>query len=182
MPYIIALGVTILALVFWIRSVQRSFVALDENTKNAMSQIGVQLSSRWDALTTILDLTKGYAAHEYKNLTNTIIERRSITNDSSPDDVINQEYMIAKAMVKIMAMADRYTDIKADETYTKTMDAVNQYESMVRISRLIYNDSVTKFNRAIRMFPAFLIAGMLGFSKRVYLAEVDEKAQSGFIM
>ena len=176
MLYIIVLGVIIVTLVFWTISVQRSFVVLDENINNAMSQIGVQLSSRWDALTSLLDLTKGYASHEYNTLTETIKARRSITKDSSPDDVRKQENIIAEAMGKIMAVAESYPDLKADKTYIKTMDAVNQYENMVRASRLIYNDSVTKLNRAIRMFPASMIAGILGFSKRAYLEAVDEKA------
>jgi LemA protein len=176
MLYIIAFGVLIVILVLWIISVQRSFVALDENINNAMSQIGVQISSRWDALTSLLDLTKGYAAHEYNTITDTIKARRSITKDSSPDDIKKQENIIAEAMGKIMAVAESYPDLKADATYIKTMDGVNQYENMVRTSRLIYNDSVTKLNRAIRMFPAVMIAGVLGFSKRIYLEAVDEKA------
>ncbi len=176
MPYIIAFGVIVVTLVFWIISMQRSFVVLDENINNSMSQIGVQISSRWDALTSVLDLTKGYATHEYETLTQTIKARRSITKDSSPDDIKKQENIIAEAMGKIMAVAESYPDLKADKTYIKTMDAVNQYENMVRTSRLIYNDSVTKLNRAIRMFPASMIAGILGFSKRTYLEAVDEKS------
>jgi len=176
MPYLITIAIVIVMIVLWIISIQRSFVILDENINNAMSQIGVQISSRWDALTSLLDLTKGYAEHEYKTLTETIKARRSITKDSSPEDINKQENIIAEAMGKIMAVAESYPDLKADKTYTKTMDAVNQYENMVRTSRLIYNDSVTKLNRAIRMFPASMIAGMLGFSKRVYLESVEEKA------
>ncbi len=176
MLYIIGSGIIILILILWIISVQRSFVVLDENINNAMSQIGVQLSSRWDALTSLLDLTKGYAVHEYQTLTETIKARRSITKDSSPEDINKQENVIAEAMGKIMAVAESYPDLKADKTYIKTMDAVNQYENMVRTSRLIFNDSVTKLNRAIRMFPASLIAAMLGFSKRGYLEAVDDKA------
>jgi len=176
MIYIIAAGVVVLILILWIVSVQRTFVAMDENINNAMSQIGVHLSSRWDALTSLLDLTKGYAAHEYETLTQTIKARRSITKDSTPEDINKQENVIAEAMGKIMAVAESYPDLKADATYIKTMDGVNQYENMVRTSRLIYNDSVTKLNRAIRMFPALLIAGALGFSKRAYLEAVENKA------
>ncbi|HEY5587247.1 MAG TPA: LemA family protein [Ruminiclostridium sp.] len=175
MLYIIAFGVIIVILVSWIISVQRSFVVLDENINNAMSQIGVQLSSRWDALTSLLDLTKGYASHEYETMTETIKARRSITKDSSPGDITKQENIIVEAMGKIMAVAENYPDLKADKTYIKTMDAVNQYENMLRTSRLIYNDSVTKLNRAIRMFPASMIAGIIGFAKRTYLEAVDEK-------
>lgn len=176
MIYAISFLAIIVTLVFWIISVQRTFVAFDENINNAMSQIGVQLSSRWDALTSLLDLTKGYAEHEYKTLTETIKARRSITRDSSPDDIKKQENIITEAMGKIMAVAESYPNLKADQTYIKSMDAVSQYENMVRASRLIYNDSVTKLNRAIRMFPASLIAGILGFSKRDYLEALDEKA------
>ena len=123
-----------------------------------------------------MDLTKGYATHEYETITQTIKARRSITKDSSPDDVRKQENIIVEAMGKIMAVAESYPNLKADGTYIKTMDAVNQYENMVRTSRLIYNDSVTKLNRAIRMFPASIIAGMIGFSKRAYLEAAEEKA------
>ena len=173
---LILLVTVFVLLIFWVISVQRFFVALDENINNAMSQIGVQLSSRWDALSSLLNLTKGYAAHEYNTLTETIKARRPITRESSPDDITKQENIIVEAMGKIMAVAESYPDLKADATYIKTMDGVNQYEKMVRTSRLLYNDSVTKLNRAIRMFPASMIAGLLGFTKRLYLESEQEKS------
>ena len=176
MLYILGPVVIIVVLVFWVISSQRTFVVLDENINNAMSQIGVQLSSRWDALSALLELTKGYSAHEYQTITDTIKARRSITRDSSPDDVKVQENMIVEALGKIMAVAESYPELKADQTYLKTMDSVDQYENMVRASRLIYNDSVTKLNRAIRMFPASLIAGILGFAQRTYLEADNDKS------
>ena len=57
------------------------------------------------------------------------------------------------------------------------MDAVNTYENMVRTSRMVYNDSVTKLNRQIRMFPISIVAGMLGFSQRDYLEEISAKSE-----
>lgn len=54
-----------MALILWIISVQRALVVVDENINNKMSQIGVVLSSRWDAVTLLLELTKGYDKHEY---------------------------------------------------------------------------------------------------------------------
>ncbi len=170
---IIALVVLI---VLWVISTQRSLVTFDENVNNSMSQIGVQLSSRWDALTALLELTKGYAAHEYSTITDTIKLRRTITRDSSPEDVIQQENIIADALGRIMAIAENYPELKADQTYITTMDSVNLYENMVRTSRQVYNDSVTKLNRAIRMFPTSLIAAPLGFSQRDYLEAVPGKS------
>ena len=79
-------------------------------------------------------------------------------------------------MGKIMAVAESYPELKANQNYIKTMDSVNEYENMVRKSRLIYNDSVTKLNRAIRMFPASIAAGILNITSRDYLEASDKKA------
>ena len=161
----------------WVMSTQRRLVVMDENINNAMSQIGVQLSSRFDALTALLDLAKGYAAHESQTLIETIKSRRSvITAKSTPHDVLRQEGVISEALGRISMVAERYPELKADKGYAKCMDAVDSYEKMVRTSRLIYNDSVTKLNREIRMFPVSLIAGMLGFRQRDYLEAREDKA------
>lgn len=174
-PIIIALLVILLA--GWVMSTQRRLVVMDENINNAMSQIGVQLSSRFDALTALLDLAKGYAAHESQTLIETIKSRRSvITAKSTPQDVLQQEGVISEALGRISMVAERYPELKADKGYAKCMDAVDSYEKMVRTSRLIYNDSVTKLNREIRMFPVSLIAGMLGFRQRDYLEAREDKA------
>ena len=161
----------------WVMFTQRRLVVMDENINNAMSQIGVQLSSRFDALTALLDLAKGYAAHESQTLIETIKSRRSvITAKSTPQDVLQQEGVISEALGRISMVAERYPELKADKGYAKCMDAVDSYEKMVRTSRLIYNDSVTKLNREIRMFPVSLIAGMLGFRQRDYLEAREDKA------
>jgi LemA protein len=161
----------------WVISTQRRLVVLDENISNAMSQIGVQLSSRFDALTALLDLTKGYAQHESETMIETVKSRRSvITAKSTPEDVLHQEGVISEALGRIAMVTERYPELKADRNYIKTMDAVETFENMVRTSRLIYNDSVTKLNREIRMFPVSIIAGMLGFQQRQYLEENPAKA------
>ena len=169
MGYII-IGAIIAFLIIWIISVQRKLAGMDENINNAMSQIGVQLSSRFDALTALLDLTKGYAAHESQTLIETIKSRRSdITATSTPEDVLKQEGVISEALGRISMVAEQYPELKANENYTKCMNAVDSYEKMVRTSHLIYNDSVTKLNRELRMFPTSLVGGVLGFSQREYL-------------
>ena len=170
MTILIIIALLVVLLAGWVMSTQRRLVVMDENINNAMSQIGVQLSSRFDALTALLDLAKGYAAHESQTLIETIKSRRSvITAKSTPQDVLQQEGVISEALGRISMVAERYPELKADKGYAKCMDAVDSYEKMVRTSRLIYNDSVTKLNREIRMFPVSLIAGMLGFRQRDYL-------------
>lgn len=178
LPTLIVIIAIAAVMVLWTISTQRKLVVLDENISNAMSQIGVQLSSRFDALTALLDLTKGYAKHESETLIETIKSRRSvITAKSAPDDVLRQEGIISEALGRIAMVTEQYPELAANQTYIKTMDAVQTFENMVRTSRLIYNDSVTKLNREIRMFPVSMIAGMLGFRQREYLVEQADRGK-----
>ncbi len=90
--------------------------------------------------------------------------------------MLRQEGVISEALGRIAMVTEQYPELKANQTYIKTMDAVQTFENMVRTSRLIYNDSVTKLNREIRMFPVSMAAGMLGFRQRDYLVEQADKA------
>ena len=173
---IVILIVIVLFVTFFI-SAQRLLVTLDENVNNAMSQIGVQLSSRFDALTGLLDLVKGYNEHEYKTLSDVIKMRTSINGKSSAKDVDAQENMITETLGKIMAVAEAYPDLKSNTNYQNLMNSLNDYESKVRQSRLVYNDTVTKLNRTIRMFPYFIFAPMCGVSARDYLKTDEAKSE-----
>lgn len=172
MQTILAIAPIAAVIALWIISTQRKLVVLDENICNAMSQIGVQLSSRFDVLTALLELTKGYAKHESEMMIETIKSGRSmIMAKSTPDDVVHQEVIISEVLCRVAMVTEQYPELKANQTYIKTMNAVQIFENMVRTSRLIYNDSVTKLNREIRMFPVSMIARILGFQQREYLVE-----------
>ena len=167
--------VIVVLIVLWFISVQRMLVSLDENVNNAMSQIGVNLTSRFDALTGLLDLVKGYNEHEYKTLSDVIKMRTSIGSHSKASEVEQQENIITEAVGKIMAVAEAYPDLKSNTNYQNLMTSLNDYEAKVRQSRLVYNDAVTKLNRTIRMFPTSLVAPMCGIVARDYLQTEESK-------
>lgn len=164
MYLIAAFGVILIALSFWILSIQRSLNGMDEKIKNAKEQIGVQISAQWEVLTSLLDLTEWYATHGCETIIETMGARCSVTKYSLPEDVRKQKDSIADTIREFRKVAEIYPDLKADPNYIKTMDALHQYESMVQRSILIYNNTVTKLDRAIQMFPNSLFASILGFS------------------
>jgi LemA protein len=142
-----------------------------------MSSIGVQQNTRWDALTALADLVKGYNEHEYKTLMDVIAQRRPVDGKTTAKDAQQQENILTDAMNKFVAVAEQYPDLKANDMYKNTMDGVKQYEENVRLARMTYNDTCTKFNRMIRMFPDSIIAGMLGFKTKDYLQTEEAKKE-----
>ena len=163
-------------LVLWVISVQRKLVNAEEIVKNAMSQIGVQQSSRWDALTGLVELLKSYNEHEYNTLRDVIAARSNIGSNSSAAEAQAQEDLITKVMSRISVVAEQYPNIKADTMYVNTMNSVNTYENQVRMSRMTYNDSVTRYNRMIRQIPDSIVASIFRFTEKDYLKEVAAKA------
>lgn len=172
MPTFISSIAIIVLVALWAISVQRKLVVLDENICNAMNQIGVQLSSRFDALISLLFLTKDYARHESETLIETITSRRAvITGKSTPDDLLRQEKIILEALCRITMMTKEYKELNNNQTYIKAMDAIQVFDNMIRTSKLIYNDSVSKLNNEVRIFPTSIVARILDFRKRKYLIE-----------
>ena len=176
MTVLIIIAIVVI-LVLWVISVQRKLVKQEEICKNSLSQIGVQLASRWDALKALAELTKSYSEHEYKTITDTISQRRPITAASSSADANAQEALFNDALSRLNLVVERYPELKANETYMKTMDSVNTYQNQVRMSQMVYNDSVTKFNQLIRQFPDSIVASLFHFTPREYLEQNQEKAE-----
>lgn len=170
---IIAVAAAIVTVtVLWILSTRRQLVVLEENVGNAMSQIGVQLSGCMDALMLLLEVGKTVDTRESDLLMEAVRSgRKTITAQSTPEDVIQQQAMISETLGRLSMLAEQSPPLEADPTFVRNVDAIHAFEHMLRTSRLIYNDSVTKLNREIRLFPVSLIARLMGFRQREYLED-----------
>ncbi len=174
-------GIIIIAIIaivgLWFVSTQRSLVTLDENCKNALGQIQVQLNSRWDALLALAKTASQYAKHESETLIGVINARRQAQAPATAEGINAQQGELSQVMGRLMAIGEAYPDLKANELFTKTMDSVNSYEENVRMSRMVYNDTATKMNRAVRQWPSSFVASMLHFDIREYLKTDEEQKQ-----
>lgn len=173
----IIIGILVI-LVLWGVSVQNKLVKLDEFCANALKQINVQQQSRYDALKSLIKLTREYAEFESSTLEK-VIASRSFANASKPDvNAINDnQNLLNEVSSKLFALAEAYPDLKSNQQYMKTMEDLTRYEDNVRLSRMTFNDTVTKFNSTVRMFPASLIASMLHFEVKDYLKEDTSKTE-----
>ena len=164
--------VVVALLVLWVISVQNKLVKSDEICNNALKQINVQQVSRYDALQALIKLTREYASYEADTLQK-VVEARKITSSPSPTvaEINANEQALTEIASRLIAVAEAYPDLKANQNYQDAMQSIKQYEENVRLARMTFNDTVTRYNQQVRVFPASVIAGMLGFGKRDYLAE-----------
>ena len=176
MTLIVIIVVAVIVIGYFI-STQRSLVNLDELCKNALSQIEVQLNSRWDAVLALAKTAAQYAKHESETLIEVIRQRRG-EQVNTPEAVNEQQSALSQVMGRLIAIGEAYPELKAAGLYKETMDGVKQYEENVRMSRMIYNDTATKMNRMVRQWPSSIVASMLHFDLKDYLKADDEQKKN----
>ena len=169
--------IALVALVlYYIFVTQRKFVTLEEKMKNAYGQINVQQKSRWDAVTNLVEMTKQYTQYEHDTLVDVISKRR--IDNATPEQIADQDNAIQTVLSRLTAVAEAYPDLKANQMYIDTMASIRQYEENVRTSRMVYNDSVTKYNMLVRQWPSSIVASILHFTVHDLLPEDAARAEA----
>lgn len=173
----IILIVIVVVLGFWVMRTYNSLITLRERVDNAKAQIATQIESRWDAIKSLIEATKQYSKHEAEVLEGVTDKRASLGKNSSVEQIENSEREFNSVLGRLIAVSENYPDLKASGVYQTTMGSINKFEDNVRNARMIYNDVVTRFNRAIKVFPASLIAGIFKFGERDYFEGTETKQE-----
>lgn len=172
---LILLFIIIVFFVLWAVSTYNRLIGARELVRNAMGQISAQIESRWDALQNMIEGTKQYAKYEAKTLESITAQRSSLGRDVAVDQVNQDDQLFSQAMGSLFAIAESYPDLKASQMYQDTLQNVDRYEQQVRQSRMIYNDTVTKYNRIIQSVPSNIIASMFNFNQKAYFENTETK-------
>ena len=83
----------------------------------------------------------------------------------------------ARRSGRLFAVAEAYPDLKASTNFLDLQQQLQDTENKIAVSRQVYNDTVLTFNNAIQVFPAVLIAGPFGFTRREFF-EIEDAARS----
>ena len=160
-------------------STQRELVNLDEMCKNALSQIEVQLNSRFDAVVALAKTAAQYAKHESDTIIQAVQARGANLGAANTPAAINEQSdLLTQMMGRLNVVFERYPELKASDLYREAQEGMTQYEENVRMSRMIYNDTATKMNRMVRQWPSSIVASMLHFDQKEYLkVDNEEKKQ-----
>ncbi len=177
MEFMIVLLVIAAVIIAWVISTYNNLIRQREFVRNAMGQISAQIESRWDAIKNMIAGTKQYTDYEAKVLEEITAQRSKLGRDASVTDVEKDNKLFGQAMNQLFAVAENYPDLKASQLYQETMKNVDKYEQQVRQSRMIFNDSVTKYNRVIQSVPSNIIAGLFHFTVEKYFESSAEKAE-----
>lgn len=175
----IILGVVVLLLVLTIGScVSRynTLVTAEEDIAQKWSQVENMLQRRADLIPNLVKVVKGYAAHEKEIFTAVAEARSKLLAAKSPAESATANAGMSSALGRLMAISERYPDLKANKNFTQLQDELAGSENRIAVERKRYNDAVGTFNKSIKTFPNSMLAGFANLEKHVYF-EAEAKAQ-----
>ena len=175
----IVLGVIAL-IVLWLIMTYNGLVSLRQRSRQAFSDIDVQLKQRHDLVPNLVETVKGYAAHEKGTLEAVIKARNAAVSAQGPTAQAAAEGMLQGALRQLFALAEAYPDLKANENFKQLQLELSELENKIAAARRFFNNTVAEYNATRESFPAVLFAQTMGFSPQEFfnLDEGERKAVS----
>lgn len=148
--------------------------------REAWSGIDVQLKRRADLIPNLVETVKGYAGHEQKTLEE-VTKLRTRAQGLSRDDVAGRaqvEGMLGQALGRLLAVAESYPALKANENYIQLQGSLETLESEIQMARRYYNGAARELNVKVESFPSNLVASTFGFRQTEFfeIENADDRA------
>lgn len=170
----------LVAIVLFAVAAYNKLVRLRNAIGNAFAQIDVQLKRRYDLIPNLVETARKYLQHERETLEAVISARnqafsaadkaRANPSDAAPMVALGAaETLLGGTLGRLMAVAEAYPELKADQTMRELSEELTSTENRVGFSRQAYNDAVLDYNNAAQQFPANLVGGIFGFKAAAML-------------
>ncbi len=175
LPLWIAVGVIVILVIMYVKT-QNNLVSYDENVAANWSQVENMYQRRLDLIPNLVETVKGYATQERELLTQ-ITELRSrvgqmnVSKDILDDPAAFERFQAAQgelggALSRLLVVTENYPDLKSNQNFLALQSQLEGSENRIAVARKRFIDAVQEYNTAIRRFPASLVAGIGGFSKK----------------
>jgi len=169
--------VVLVGLVLWGVGVYNALTRGRIAAQGAFSGIDVELKRRHDLVPNLVNTVKGYAAHEKQTLENVIAARAAATRPNlSMEQRLQAEQGLSGALGRLMAVAEAYPDLKANQNFLQLQGELSQIENRIAGARGGYNGAAEGYNAMARQFPALIVARVFNFQDMPFF-QVDDPAQ-----
>jgi LemA protein len=159
--------------------------ATDEQIKAGWAEVLNQYQRRADLVPNLVNVVKGYAAHEKEVLTRVTEARAKVGTILATPELLNDAQAFARfqaaqgemgsALARLLLVAENYPQLKADGVFRDLQAQLEGTENRIAVARNRYIKAVQDYNVTVRQFPSNLTAMLFGFQVKPTFAVEDEK-------
>lgn len=171
---VLAVIIVIVLVALYVFSTYNGLIRAKNLVKEAFSTMDVYLKKRWDLIPNIVETVKGYAKHEKETLEGLTSLRAGSYDNMSAEEKINVNKQLSQGLSKIIAVAENYPELKANENFIGLTQELSKVEGEIANSRKYYNGTVRNYNNKVQVIPSNIVAKLFGF-KEEKMFETDEK-------
>lgn len=170
----VILLLAVIILCWWI-SVYNKFKRYQVAIEDAKSGIDIALTKRFDLLTKMYDITKGYAKHEHDTFADVIGMRGGVAKGGAIKDMAATNAKLDEVAKSIDVTFEQYPDLKANTLFLELQAGSRDAEEHLQASRRMYNSNVRELNQLIVVFPSSLVANHYHIQKAEFFEAEDAK-------
>lgn len=165
MTVLLYVGIVLAVFILWIVAVFNGLIRKRNRTKEAWSDIDVQLKRRYDLIPNLVEVVKGYATHERELFEKVTQARAQAIGAQGVKAKAGAEDMLSGALKSLFAVAEAYPDLKASVNFLELQKELTDTEDKIQAARRFYNNNVMELNTAIEVFPSNVIASLFSFKQ-----------------
>ena len=169
---------------FWGIGKYNGLVTENNEVLSKWSNVETVYQKRANLIPNLQNTVKYYAKYEQETLTKVIEARAKATQitldptNMTEEDLAkfqNAQSELSGALGRLMAVAEQYPNLKADQQYINFQREYTAIENSIRTETVYYNEAVKNFNNKVETFPTSLL--VMFFSK--FKAKPYFKADEG---
>jgi LemA protein len=148
----------------------------DEQMTASWAEVLNQYQRRADLVPNLVNVVKGYAAHEVEVLTRITDARAKVGSIQATPELINDPQAFAKfqaaqgemtsALSRLLVVAENYPQLKADGVFRDLQAQLEGTENRITVARNRYIQAVQDYNVTVRRFPSNLTAMVFGYKTK----------------
>ncbi len=164
MSGLIIILIVLAALIVGIILIYNKLVEKRTLVENGWSDIEVQLKRRSDLIPRLVDVVKGYAAHERGVFQDVIAARNAaLSAGGNVGQRGAAEYNVAAQTPRLLALKEDYPELKSNENFLDLQEKLTDTEDKIEMARRFYNGAVRELNIKVKSVPSNFVAGPFGF-------------------
>ncbi|WP_019864170.1 LemA family protein [Methylovulum miyakonense] len=158
----------------------------DEVITSKWAEVLNQYQRRADLVPNLVNVVKGYAAHEKEVLLGVTEARAKVGAIQATPELVNDEAAFKKfvaaqgqmtsAISRLLLVAEKYPELKADGVFRDLQAQLEGTENRITVARNRYIEAVKDYNVLVRSFPSNLTAMVFGLKTKPNFTVENEQA------